>query len=128
MRSARVCALRFWLFFLVLGLAEVHKILRGDGTGGQVLLFLVAITGNTVVQLIVASELAQRDMYILLPCFPDGILSDAISIPPKRPVLVIKSSYNHATGPYRTFSDVPPWGVAHASPVIGWNHGLRFRA
>lgn len=96
--------------FLVLGLAEVHKILRWDGHRGQVLLFLVAITGNTVVQLIVASELAQRDMYILLPCFPDGILSDAISIPPKRPVLVIKSSYNHATGPYRTFSDVPPWG------------------
>lgn len=110
MRSAR-----FARCFLVLGLAEVHKILRGDGTGGQVLLFLVAITGNTVVQLIVASESAQRNMYIryaTLPCFPDGILSEAISIPPKRPVLVIKASYNHATEPYRTFSETPPWGVA----------------
>ena len=117
MRSAglRVVSL-FW------GLAEVHKILRGDGTSLQVLLFLVAITGDTVVQLIVASESAQRNMYIryaTLPCFPDGILSEAISIPPKRPILVIKSSYKHATGPYRTFSEIPPMGCGRASPVIG---------
>ena len=57
--------------------------------------------------------------YATLPCFPDGILSEAISIPPKRPVLVIKASYNHATEPYRTFSETPPWGCGRASPVIG---------
>jgi hypothetical protein len=107
-----------------------HKILRADRKGVKYCYFWWQHGQSTVVQLIVASESAQHNMYIryatLLPCFPDGNLSEAISIPKRGLVLVIKSSYNHSTGPYRTFSDIPPWGVGVSHRWLAGKMGCDF--